>query len=447
MQIQLSDHFNYQKLIRYSIPSIGMMIFTSIYVVIDGIFVSNFVGVTEFAALNLIFPFIMIPGALGFMLGTGGTALVAKTMGEGDVKRANDYFSMITYMAIIISAVIGGFCFAFITPIAKLLGAEGEMISHCVVYGRFMLAGLPFCMLQNIFQCFTMTAEKPKLGLYLTLAAGIANIIGDALLVGVLGLGLAGAAAASVLSQVVGGLVPLIYFALPNNSPLRLGRFYFKFAPFFRACINGLSEFVSNISASVVNMFYNFQLLAIAGERGVSAFGIIMYTQFIFIGVFYGYSLATAPVIGYHYGAANKTELHGLLKKSLILIGSSAVILTLLAEVLSPFLAAIFVGYDTELMAMTANGIRLYCISFVICGFNIFGSAFFTALNDGITSGVISFMRTFVFQLASLLILPALLPEAYKLDGIWLAIVAAEVLSLIVTVAYLITKRKKYGYM
>ncbi len=447
MQIQLSDHFNYQKLIRYSIPSIGMMIFTSIYVVIDGIFVSNFVGVTEFAALNLIFPFIMIPGALGFMLGTGGTALVAKTMGEGDTKRAIDYFSMIIYMAIILSAIIGGVCFAFIKPIAILLGAEGEMIGHCVVYGRFMLAGLPFCMLQNIFQCFTMTAEKPKLGLYVTLAAGLTNIVGDALLVGVLGLGLAGAAAASILSQVVGGLVPLIYFAMPNSSPLRLGRFYFKFRPFLRSCTNGLSEFVSNISASVVNMLYNYQLMAIAGEDGVSAFGIIMYTQFIFIGIFYGYSLATAPVIGYHYGAANKSELHGLLKRSLILIGGSAVTLTVLAEVLSPFLAAIFVGYDTELMAMTANGIRLYCISFIICGFNIFASAFFTALNDGITSGVVSFMRTFVFQLASLLILPAVFPEAHKLDGIWLAIVAAEVLSLAVTMTFLIAKRKKYGYM
>lgn len=447
MNIQLSDHFTYRKLIRFSLPSIAMMIFTSIYGVVDGIFVSNFVGKTEFAALNLIYPFLMIAGALGFMLGTGGTALTAKTFGEGDRERANSYFSMITYMALIISSIIAAVCFIFLEPIAILLGADSNMLPHCMVYGGILLASLPFFMLQNIFQCFTMTAEKPKFGLYVTVAAGLTNIVGDALLVGVLKLGLPGAAAASAASQVVGGVIPLIYFARKNGSPLKLGKFYFKLFPFFIACTNGISEFVSNISSSLVIMLYNYRLMELAGENGISAFGIIMYTQFIFVGIYYGYSLATAPVISYHYGADNRAELKNLLKRSVVLIGTVSVSAVAFAELAAPLLSGIFASYDPALYEMTTHAFRIYSISYVLCGFNIFGSAFFTALNNGIVSGILSFLRTLVFQLASLIFLPMLLPDALKLDGIWFAIVAAELLSITMTVIFTAANRKKYGYL
>jgi len=447
MQIQLSDHFDYKRLIRYSIPSIAMMIFTSIYGVIDGIFVSNYVGVTEFAALNLIFPFLMIPGALGFMLGTGGTALVAKTMGEGDNTLANRYFSMITYMALIISAVIGTACYIFIEPIAIMLGADAALLPHCVLYGRIIILGLPAFMMQNIFQCFTMTAEMPKFGFYVTVAAGCTNIIGDYILVGVLDRGLFGAATASVLSQVIGGMIPLVYFARKNKSPLKLGRFYFRLSPFIRSCINGLSEFVSNISMSVVNMVYNLRLMAIAGENGISAYGVIMYACFLFVGLFYGYSLAVSPIIGYHFGAGNNGEMKNLLVRSLVLIGFCAAVMTALAEILAPTVSGVFVGYDPALYDLTVTAFRIYSISFVLCGFNIFASAFFTALNDGVTSGAISFLRTFVFQLTALIFLPMLLPETYRLIGIWSAIIVAEALSLAVSLFLLAFNRRKYGYM
>ncbi len=447
MQIQLSDHFTYKNLLRFAFPSIVMMIFTSIYSVVDGLFVSNFVGDTEFAAINLIMPYLIIVSAFGFMIGTGGTALVSKTLGEDDTEKANRLFSMLVYVAIILAALIGTVSFVFCRPIAVFLGAEGEMIEHCVLYGRIMVITLPCFTLQNLFQSFLITAEKPKLGLYVTVAAGITNMVLDALFVGVLGFGLAGAAVASAISQLIGATIPMIYFMKRERTPLRLVGFSFDGMALLRASVNGSSEFVSNISASVVNMVYNFSLLSLIGEDGVSAFGVIMYVQFIFVGIYYGFALSITPVVGFHYGAGNKNELKSLLKKSLILIGIAAVILTGLAELLSSPLAQIFVGYKPELFGITKHAFRIYAISYLICGFNIFGSAFFTALNNGLVSGVISFMRTFVFQLACLILIPLMLPEPLKLDGIWLAIVAAELLSLSVTLIFLIGKRKKYGYM
>ena len=447
MKIQLSEHFTYNKLIRFSVPSIMMMIFTSLYVLVDGLFVSNCVGDTEFAALNLIFPFLMIAGALGFMLGTGGTALVAKTLGEGDSIKANKIFSMLVWCTIIIATAIGTVCFIFIRPIAILLGAESDMVGHCVVYGRLILTALPFFMLQNLFQSFLITAERPKMGLYVTIAAGATNMVFDALFVWLFRWGLAGAAIATGISQFVGAIIPLVYFISKNKSCLRLGRFYFNFGEFMKCCTNGSSEFVSNISASVVNMIYNLQLMNLAGQDGVSAFGVIMYVQFIFVGVYCGYALSVAPVIGFHYGAGNKDELKNLLKKSTVLIGIASLALTVTAELTAPYLTHIFVGYKPSLYELSLKAYYLYSVSYLLAGFNIFASSFFTALNDGVTSAAISFLRMFVFQIISLVGLPLLLPNALKLDGIWLAIVAAEGMSLLVNVIIVIAKRKKYGYM
>ena len=441
-----SEHFTYKKLLRFTVPSMVMMVFTSIYGVVDGFFVSNFVGKTPFAAINLIMPFLMICGALGFMIGTGGSALVAKTLGEGQHDRANKLFSMLIYLSMIFGAVISTLGLIFLRPIATYLGAEGEILENCVLYGRILLPVTPFFMLQNEFQSFLVAAERPKLGLAVTLIAGGANIMLDALLVAVFPLGLVGAAVATAVSQILGGMIPMIFFFTSKKSLLRLGKTVFDGKALLKSCANGSSEFVTNISMSVVSMAYNLQLMKIAGENGVAAYGVVMYVSFIFISIFLGYAIGSAPVISFHFGAQNQTELKSLLKKSLIINASFALAITLLAEFGAKPLALVFVGYDATLFEITRRALAIYSVSFLLAGFNIFSSAFFTALNDGFVSASISFLRTMLFQLVTVLCLPALLPPARQLDGIWLAITVAELLSLAVSVAFLITTRKKYQY-
>ena len=442
MKIQLSDSFDYKKLLRFTFPSIIMMVFTSIYGVVDGFFVSNFVGKTPFAAVNFIMPFLMILGTVGFMFGTGGSALIAITMGAGDKERAKRLFSLFIYVSAICGILIGALGIVVIRPVAAWLGAEGELLDNCVVYGRIILVVLPALILQYEFQSFFITAEKPKLGLAVTVAAGVANMVLDALFVGVLRWGLVGAAAATAISQCVGGIIPLVYFGRPNTSLLRLTRTKFDGRALLKACTNGSSELMSNISMSVVGMLYNIQLMKYAGEDGVAAYGVLMYVNMIFLAAFIGYSVGVAPVIGYHYGAGNHEELKGLLKKSLVLIGIFSVGMVALAEGLARPLALIFVGYDPELLDMTLRGFLVYSFSFLFAGLAIYGSSFFTALGNGLVSALISFLRTMVFQVAAVLIFPLI----WGLDGIWFSIVAAELVAALVTVAFLVGKRKKYHY-
>ncbi|MCI9165541.1 MAG: MATE family efflux transporter [Oscillospiraceae bacterium] len=442
MRIQLSEHFTYSKLLRFTFPSIVMMIFTSIYSVVDGLFVSNFVGKTPFAALNLVYPVIMILGTLGFMVGTGGSAIVAKTMGEGKPELANQYFSLLVAASAVGGAAISLAGVLLARPISLALGAEGEMLEYCVLYARIILAANPFFILQNVFQSFFVSAERPKLGLLVMVGAGLTNIVLDALLVAVFRFGLAGAAAATAVSQAVGGLAPVVYFLRRNSSLLRLVRPRFDGRVLLRTCANGSSELMSNISGSLVNILYNFQLIRLAGEDGVAAYGAIMYVSFIFAAVFIGYSIGSAPVVSYHYGAGHGSELHSLLVKSLLLTAGAGVAMAAAGAAVSGPLARLFVGYDRELCLLTVRGFRLYALSYLLCGFSIFGSAFFTALNNGLASAAISFLRTLVFQCASVLLLPLLL----GVDGIWLAISVAEALALAVTAALLAANRRVYKY-
>ncbi len=443
--IRLSDHFNYSRLIRFTLPSICMMIFASIYSVVDGFFVSNLAGKTPFAAINLIMPFLMILSTVGLMFGTGGSAIVSRILGEKDPERANRYFSLFVYVAFVLSIVFAILGIAFIEPIARLLKAEGEMLENAVQYARIILAVLPFNVLQLMFQSFFVTAEKPKLGLVVTVLAGCTNIVMDAILVILLPQEwkLAGAAVATALSQMVGGIVPLIYFGRKNSSILRLGRTKFDGGAILRACTNGSSEFMSNISMNVVGMLYNVQLLTYIGEDGVAAYGVMMYVSMIFSAAFMGYSIGVAPVVGYNYGAQRDDELRGLFKKSLIMIGSFGVAMILLAELLASPLAMIFVGYDAELMNITVSGFRIFALSFAFMGFAIFSSGFFTALNDGVISAAISFLRTLVFQVAAIIVLPII----FDVEGIWYSIVVAEFMASVVSAIFLIIKRKKYHYI
>ena len=440
MKIQLSDHFTYSRLLRFTLPSIAMMIFTSIYSVVDGIFVSNLVGDTAFAAVNFVMPLLMILGAVGTMLGTGGCALIAMTLGEGNRDRANRLFTFFVAAVFVLGVVTGVLGILFLRPLVRLMGAEAAMLEDCVTYGRIILLALPFFMLQYAFQSLFIAAEKPNLGLLVTVISGVMNMLLDAVLTPLWGL--PGAAAATALSQTAGGVIPLIYFCRPNTSLLRFTRFRFDGKALFRACTNGSSELMSNISMSLVSMLYNIQLLRLAGEDGVSAYGVIMYVNMIFLAVFIGYSVGVAPVIGYHYGAQNHDELRGLLRRSLVLIAISAVAMFILSELLARPLSAIFVGYKPELLELTLHAFIIYSFSFLFAGFAIFGSSFFTALNDGLTSALISFLRTLVFQVAAVLIFPLL----WGLDGIWYSIVAAEVMAVVFTVFCLAVKRRKYHY-
>lgn len=442
MKIQLSEHFTYGKLIKFTIPTIIMMIFTSIYGIVDGIFVSNCVGSDAFASINLIMPVLMILGAVGFMIGTGGSAIVSKTIGEGKKEKANEYFSMLIYLLIIVGSILTILGIAFIRPIAQTLGAEGKMLRDCIIYGTTILIALTAFLLQNAFQSFLIVAEKPTMGLIISVIVGVTNMILDFLFIYVLRLGVFGAALATGISQLIGGVVPFIYFSRKNNTQLRLVKTKFNWKAIRKACTNGSSEMLTNISLSLVNILYNMQLMKYAGADGIVAYGIIMYVGFIFIGTYVGYSVGSAPIISYHYGAENKEELKNLFKKSLKLMGITSIVMTLLAEILAKPLASIFVSYDKQLLDMTIIAIRLYSISYIISGLNIFSSSFFTALNDGLVSAIISFLRTLVFQVISILIFPVI----WGLNGIWLAIVFAEALSLIVSVAFLIVKRKKYKY-
>ena len=442
MNIGLSEHFTYKKLIKFTLPTIIMMIFTSIYGVVDGIFVSNCAGSDAFAAVNLILPAVMILGTIGFMMGTGGSALVSKTIGEGDKEKANRYFSMLIYLLTIIGLILTVVGVFAIQPIAKLLGADENMLPDCIKYGRTLLIFLvPFC-LQNAFQSFLIVAEKPTMGLIVSIISGLSNMFLDFLFIYVFKMGVFGAALATGISQVLGIVVTLIYFISGKNHVLRFTKTKFELKPIIQACANGSSEMVTNLSMSLVNILFNAQLMKFAGANGVSAYGIIMYVGFIFTGTYMGYSVGISPIIGYHYGAGNKEELKSLLNKSLKLLGIVAIVMTFLAEILAKPLASIFVGYDKELLELTINAIRLYSLSYIISWFNIFASSFFTALNNGFISALISFLRTLLFQVVMIFVLPAI----FKINGIWLSVVVAEVLALIVSIICFIKNRKKYEY-
>ncbi len=442
MRIQLSDHFTYDRLLRYTFPSIVMMVFTSIYSTVDGLFVSNFVGKESFAAVNLVYPVFMIIGSIGFMLGAGGSAIVAMTLGEGRKKEANEYFSMLVKVTLLLGVLATVLFELILTPLTAVLGASGELQTLSIRYGRICMLSMPFFMLQTSFQMYFNVAEKPKIGLTITVLSGVSNIILDALLVGVLGWGVEGAALATNCSEIIGGVIPVLYFLRPNSSLLRFGKAPFVRNVFVKACTNGSSEMLNNIASSVVSILYNHQLLKYAGADGVAAYGAIMYVSFLFAAILIGYSSGSAPIISYHYGAQNRDELKNLFRKSLVIIGSVDVCMFVLAQFFGGTATKIFVGYEEHLYNMTTHGFAVTSLRFVVFGISIFGSAFFTALNNGAVSAALSFLRTLLFQIVCIMILPVF----FALEGVWYGSVAAEVLSFGVTIFFFVRLRKKYGY-
>ena len=442
MPIQLSDHFTFGRLLRFTAPTVAMMIFTAVYGIVDGLFVSNCAGATPFAALNLIFPLSVMLGAIGYMLGTGGAALVAKTLGEGDGARANGLFSFLVLATVVAGVVCGAVGVAITEPVARLLGATGELLECSVLYGRILCAGVPFVILQYAFQSFLATAGRPKVGFAVVCAAGVTNIVLDWLLVAELGLGLAGAGAATVVGQAIAGLVPVAYFSRPNSSLLAFTRPLVEWRALGRACLNGASELVVNLAQSLVVMLYNYQLMRLYGQVGVSAYGIVDYVSWTFTAIFLGYATGAAPLVGFNFGAQNRAELRSLLRKSLVIVGVAGVVLTVAAQLLARPVATLFVGYDAEVWELTVRALRVYTFAFLIMGFNIFGSSFFTALNNGVVSAAISFMRTLVFQIGAVLVMPAL----FGADAIWGAVIVGEACSLVVTAWFFVSMRTRYGY-
>ncbi len=443
MNIQISDKFTYTKLIKFTLPSILMMIITSVYGVVDGLFVSNFIGKEAFSSLNLIMPFIMIFNAFGFMIGTGGCALVARLLGEQQKKKANEVFSLLIYILIIGSIALAVIAITFIEPIAIMLGATPELLDDCITYGVIMLIGLPAFIMQVSFQPFVVVADRPNMGMTLSILSGVTNIVLDFLFIAVFQWGIAGAALATVSGQFIGGIIPLIYFASKkNNSTLRLVKFKWDAASLWQSCTNGASEMMTSISLSLVNMLYNLQLMKFIGADGVSAYGVIMYVSFIFVSSFIGYTVGSSPIISYNYGANDKAQLHSIFKKSIVLMVVSSIVLTIIAFIFARQLASIFVGYDENLLEMSTTALRLYSFSYLFGSINIFASAFFTALNNGKISASISFLRTLVFQSIMIMVLPNIL----DINGIWLAVVFAEAMGLFVSIALLRKNRKRYGY-
>ncbi len=443
MQIQLSDHFTYRKLFRYVLPSILMMLFTSTYSIVDGFFVSNFVGKTAFAAVNLIMPLVLGVSSVGFMLGTGGSAIVSMTLGQGKGGLANRYFSMVVYATFVLGCIFAAVGFVASPVIARRLGAAGELLAFCVAYGRILFAFMPFFMMQTMFQSFFVVAEKPTYNLKVTVAAGLTNIVLDYVFIKTLGWGIQGAAWATATSYLVGSVVPLVYFFRQHNSsPLRLGATGWYGRVFLKTCTNGSSEMVSNLSASVVGFLYNLQLMKYAGEDGVAAYGVIMYAGFIFIAIFIGYSIGSSPIVSYHYGAGNKAELHNMFRKGLTLMTVGGLVLVGLGELAARPVVALFTSYDVALMEMTVFAARICTLSFVFAAVNIWGSGFFTALNNGLVSALISFLRTLVFQVTTILLLPLL----FGLNGVWFSMVTADFLATVVTVVFLVRLRRRYGY-
>ena len=442
MAIRLSDRFSYGRLVRFALPSIAMMIFISIYSMVDGLFVSNFTGKEALAAVNLVYPLAMALGSIGFMFGTGGAALVAKTMGEGDEVRANRLFTFIALAAAALSVVLCAVGAFALEPLLGFLGADGQLLDLSLLYGRVLLAALPFSVLQNMFQSFFIAAEKPYVGLAVTVAAGLSNIVLDYLFIVVFGWGIAGAAVATMVGQVLGAAVSVAYFARSRTSRLRFARPVRDLRALGKACVNGSSELMTEVAASVVSTLYNFQLLMLLGADGVAAYGVIMYVNFVFTAVFFGFAMGTGPVVSYHYGAQNKDELKSLFRKSLVLVGGAGVTMFAASQLFGGALVGVFVGYDPDLVALTLHGFRIYSVSFLMAGFNIYGSAFFTALNNGKVSALVSFMRTLVFETSTVM----LLPLVWGVDGVWSAIIVAEACALVLTVGFLVYLRKPYGY-
>ena len=443
MTIQLSEHFTYKKIFRFALPSIVMMVFTSIYGVVDGTFVSNFVGKTPFAAVNLVWPFLMILGAFGFMIGTGGSALVAKTLGENKKEDANRYFTMLITLVVILGIVLTIFGLIVVRPLSHALGARGQMLEDCVTYGRTLMIFNTAFMLQSVFQSLFITAEKPRLGLIMTVAAGLTNMVLDALFIAVFKWGLVGAALASGLSQCIGGILPLIYFlSSKNDTPLKFVKTKMEGKVLLKACVNGASELMTTVSSSLVSMLYNFQLMRLAGQNGIAAYGAVMYVEFAFIAVFIGYSIGTAPIVSYHYGSENHNEVKNMLQKSFKIMSVLGITMMVLAQILASPLAKVFVGYDKQLFDMTVHGFRLFSFYFILAGINIYSSSFFTALNNGMISAIISFSRTLGFETLAVIILPIFL----QLDGVWLAITVAEICAFVISISFLIAKREKYHY-
>lgn len=443
MSYKISEHFNIKKIIIFTLPSIGMMLISSIYGVVDGFFVSNYIGSNAFAAVNIVWPFEMILGSFGLMIGAGGSALVSKTMGEQKYDLANRYFSMLIIFVIIFGMFISILGIIFNPYIIHLLDLDQETINNCNIYANVLFIFLIFFMLQNIFQSFNIVASKPEMGIITMILSGITNILLDYIFIVILNMGIFGAALATGLSQFAGAIVPFIFFINKNSTLLRIKFVKIDFKIILKTSYNGISEMLSSISFSLVSILYNIILLSYIGINGVNAYGVILYISYIFISIYFGYSMGISPIISYNYGAKNKKELNNIFNISLVLICSVSILLTFIGYIFAKQLSSIFVNYDKELLNLTTHALHINVFSFLFCGYNIFASSLFTALNNGTVSLILSFLRSLIIQVVCILTIPIL----FGSEGIWFAGVVSDIISLIISIIFIFKYRNKYGYL
>ena len=439
-EIKLSDHFSCAKLLLFAIPTIGMIMISITYDVVDGYFVSNYIGKTAFSAVNIIYPFQLLLSMVGYMFGSGGSALIAAELGDGNQQNARLYFTAIIKAAAAIGVVLAVAGVLLLRPVAVMIGATPEILEYGLPYGRTLFLFLPIMILGYTFQSILITAEKPKLGLYISLGNLFSNALLDWLFVAVFKWGMVGAAVATGIGACLNGLVPLIYFARPNSSPLHFCKGRVQVKPLLKACGNGSSEMVNDMSTSLIFVLYNYQLLRMLGEDGVAAYGVTVFVEGIFAAVFYGLAMQATSIVGYHFGAKNYPELKSLLKNGIILNFISGILMFVLAQVSAPLISRIYVGYDETVYRLSVHAMRMYAFAFLLQGFNEYASAYFTGLNNGLVSGILAFTRTFLIQTVMILVLPLLLGT----DGLWLAQAATEVFAAVIAIVFFITRKHEY---
>lgn len=414
-------------LLKFAAPSIVMMVFMSLYTIVDGIFVSRFLGSNALSSLNIVYPVISVAIALSTMLGTGGSAIISKYLGEGKNERAREALTQFVVLTLLLSFVLLILSEMFLTPISRLLGASDVLLADCRLYLGASMLFAPACMLQAVFQSFLVTAGRPGLGLLLMTGAGICNMILDYVLIVPCQMGIAGAALATGIGQCIPAVCGLCFF-LFTRQDLRFCRFTFSAKEILDACYNGSSEMVSQLSNAVITFLFNIVMMSLAGEHGVAAITILLYGQFLFNAVYLGFSIGISPVIGFQYGAGDRTKLRKIYRISFLSVAISSVVIVAAAICFSPTIVAIFTK-DQRTFELASVGFRLFAVNFLFSGINITSSGFFTALSNGKVSALISFSRTLVFIVISLLILPRIL----GITGAWIAIPVAEFLTLLIS--------------
>lgn len=441
MTNSIAQKFNVFTLLKFAFPTMVMMVFMSLYTIVDGIFVSRLVGSNALSAVNIVYPVISLLIACGIMLSTGGSAIVARQMGEKREQEARENFSMLAVVSVLTGIVILVLGLMFLEPICRILGGTPVLLEDCKIYLGVLLGFGPLTMLQMLFQTFFVTAGKPGLGLGLTLTGGVVNMVLDYVFMGPMQMGVLGAALATGLGQAIMAVAGVVYF-LKVKGNLYFVKPVFRGNILLQSCGNGSSEMVSNLSTAVVTFLFNITMLKLAGEDGVAAITIVLYGQFLFTALYLGFSMGVAPVVSFNYGNQNHAQLKRIYKICIGFILGSSVFILGIALLFSEPIVGIFTGEENHTYELAVEGFFQFSFNYLFAGINIFASALFTSLSNGKISAIISFCRTFVFITVSIV----LLPRVMGITGVWLSVPLAELVTLFISITYLKGQKEVYHY-